>query len=351
MRLLVLYEELAPYFTVCVSNFAEKYNVEVHIIHKKINQEAPFILKLNNLKTYDRSIYSDEELISLSKKINPDAIFCCGWSFKTYLRISSLFKGKIPEILGFDNKWNGSVKQQIARIIYPFYISNKFDFCFVPGIEQKLYAEKIGFKENQIALGAYSCDFDLFYKQYLANKAEKLKQFPKRFIFVGRYYEFKGIKDLWQAFIELQKEEPNEWELWCLGTGDIEPVKYEKIKHFGFVQPKDLPKYIRETGVFVLPSHFEPWGVVVHEFASAGFPIICSDEVGARLSFVEQNINGFIYKAGDVNQLKVQLKKMMSLGDDKLVAMGQKSVEKAKEITPEIWADTLMKLLKCYMRF
>ena len=36
---------------------------------------------------------------------------------------------------------------------------------------------------------------------------------------------------------------------------------------------------------------------------------------------------------------------MMSLGDQKLIEMGKKSIEKAKQITPDSWADTLMKLL------
>ena len=32
-----------------------------------------------------------------------------------------------------------------------------------------------------------------------------------------------------------------------------------------FLQPHDLVKMIDSTGCFVLPSRFEPWGVVVHE--------------------------------------------------------------------------------------
>ena len=345
MILLVLYEELAAYFVKCISTFALQHKVDVHVIRKEVNKEAPFELNLVNIKTYNREDYNDKQLMDLARIIKPDALFCGGWSSKVYLKIASQYKGEIPSVIAFDNKWEGSLKQHIASIVAPFYITNKFNKCFVPGIEQKKFAQKIGFKEDQIITGVYCCDFDLFYNQYLANKAEKQKQFPKRFIYTGRYVEHKGIKDLWQAFIELQKENPNDWELWCLGAGDLEPIVHSKIKHFGFVQPNELTRYIKDSGVFVLPSHFEPWGVVVHEYAAAGFPIICSDEVGARVSFVEQNVNGYIYKAGDVKELKGQLKKIMNLTKEELVEMGERSVEKAKKITPEIWAETLMRLL------
>ena len=177
------------------------------------------------------------------------------------------------------------------------------------------------------------------------NKEEKKKAFPKRFIYVGRYYEFKGIKNLWKAFLEVQNEMPNEWELWCLGVGDVEPIVHPKIKHFGFVQPAELKTYIKNTGVFVLPSFFEPWGVVVHEYASAGFPIICTDKVGARTAFVENNYNGYIYESGDINALKAALIKMINSDNEKLFEMGNKSVEKAKQITPEIWVKQLVALL------
>lgn len=345
MILLVLYEDLASYFLKCISVFSEKYNAQVHIIHRAVNKEAPFKLELKNLRSYQVESYTQEELILLAKKINPQAIFCGGWSNKTYLRIIKEHKGKIPTVLGFDNQWEGSLKQQLARIIAPFYITNKFDKCFVPAEKQKEFARKIGFRNSQIAMGAYCCDFDYFYAQFIHNQKRKQEQFPRKFIYVGRYVVHKGIQDLWAAFSELQSEQPNDWELWCLGAGPVEPLQHPKIKHFGFIQPADLERFIKDTGVFILPSHFEPWGVVVHEFAAAGFPIICSDKVGARITFVENNLNGYIYASGNKNELKAAMRKMIALDDDKLMKMALESTKKAAAITPTSWAQQLKSLL------
>ena len=44
---------------------------------------------------------------------------------------------------------------------------------------------------------------DFFYQQYLDNKESKRKNFPKKFIYVGRYYDFKGIQELWKAFVTI----------------------------------------------------------------------------------------------------------------------------------------------------
>lgn len=345
MVLLVLYEDLAGYFVKCISVFSEIYKAEVHIIHKAVNKEAPFQFKLGTMRSYPVEKYPEEALMELVRKIRPQAILCGGWSNPTYLKIVKEHKGKIPTVIGFDNQWSGSLKQQLARIVAPFYITGKFDKCFVPADKQKEFALKMGFKDSQIAMGAYCCDYDYFHSQYLANKKPKQLQFPRRFIYVGRYVEHKGIRDLWEAFIELKNEQPNDWELWCLGTGDVKPAEHGDIKHFGFVQPSDMEQFIKNTGVFILPSHFEPWGVVIHEFAAAGFPIICSDKVGARITFVENNLNGYIYASGNKKELKSAMQAMIHSDDEKLNEMSLLSAKKASLITPTIWAKQLMSLL------
>jgi glycosyltransferase involved in cell wall biosynthesis len=320
---------------------------EIHIVRLPVNKEAPFNFNFSEeLKVYDRKKFNDGELADLVRSISPDIIVCSGWVDKGYLAVCREFKGKAVTVLTFDNHWRGGLKQRVATLLSPFYLLNRFSKCWVPGEFQYKYARKLGFKKEDIGKAFYSCDHDFFNSLYLDSVGTKRVSFPKKFIFVGRYYEFKGIKDLWQAFIDLQNEKDSEWELWCLGTGDIEPVEHPAVKHFGFVQPDDLSKFIKETGVFVLPSHFEPWGVVVHEFAAAGFPLVCSDAVGSANLFVENNFNGYIYKSGDINDLKQALSKIMITDTQKLLKMGDHSLDKAKQITPEIWVKQLIQFFK-----
>lgn len=345
MKFLFLYTEIAEYFLACCKELCE--HGEVHIVRWPVNKEAPFQFKINEkIKIYDKSDYDLPQLKQLVNQINPDVIICSGWIDKDYLKITKNYFKKIPTVMTCDTHWNGSLKQRLAMLVSRFTLLKIFSHAWVPGQIQKQYVLNLGFDKKNILMGFYSCDLDHFESIYQSQKEQKLTHFPKRFLYVGRYYEFKGIKELWQAFIELQGEQPNEWELWCLGVGDIEPIQHPKIKHFGFVQPKDLANYTSQTGVFVLPSRFEPWGVVVHEFAASGFPILLSDKVGAKEQFLHEGKNGFTFRADDVNDLKKALQKIINTKESDLLAMGAYSHHLSKTISPKTWVKSLLKMAK-----
>ena len=343
---LFLYTEIAEYFLACARNLV-KEGLEIHIVRFPINKEAPFHFPENNdLKLYNRSDYDYKQMESLADSINPDLIICSGWIDKDYLKICKKYFKKIPTVLTLDNHWKGNIKQKIATYLSPVFLLNRFSHCWVPGDKQQQYAIKLGFKKNKIEKGFYCADTDYFSNYYNKNIESKKKKFPKRFLYAGRYYEFKGLTDLWTAFVQLQEENPNEWELWCLGTGNLKPIQHPKIKHFGFIQPNEMDKFIAETGVFVLPSRFEPWAVVIHEFACSGFPIICSDAVGAAEKFVRNNENGFIFKHQDIHSIKNALKKISFLSEKELLEMGNKSHIISREITLDKWALTVQNFIK-----
>jgi glycosyltransferase involved in cell wall biosynthesis len=345
MTFLFLYTEIAEYFLACCKELSK--HGDVHIIRWPVNKEAPFQFKDDQkLKLYSKSDYDQVGLHQLVDSINPDVIICSGWIDKDYLKITKAYFKKIPTIMTCDTHWRGGFKQRLAMIVSRFTLLNIFSHAWVPGQIQKKYVLNLGFKEQNIETGFYSCDLDHFESLYQLQKSQKQTQFPKRFLYVGRYYAFKGVEELWQAFTELQTEQPNEWELWCLGIGDIEPIQHPKIKHFGFVQPKDLATYTSQTGVFILPSRFEPWGVVVHEFAASGFPLLLSDAVGAKEQFLQQGKNGFEFEAQNVVEIKNALKKTINTSDSELQEMSTSSNALSKFISPAKWVSSLLKMVK-----
>jgi glycosyltransferase involved in cell wall biosynthesis len=110
------------------------------------------------------------------------------------------------------------------------------------------------------------------------------------------------------------------------------------------VQPKDLATYTSQTGVFILPSRFEPWGVVVHEFAASGFPLLLSDAVGAKESFLQEHKNGFTFKAQDIADLKRVLKSIVNTTEQDLQTMSVYSNKLAQSISPKKWTENLLKM-------
>ncbi len=345
MKILFLYTELAQYFLSSVRHLVEKKNVEVHIIRWPVNQEAPFRLaSMEKVTLYDRNDMNDREMKERVRELKPDMILASGWIDKGYLAICHQFYGSIPTVLILDNQWRGTWKQYLAILGSRFRLLNRFSHAWVPGAPQKTYARKLGFPDENIRTGFYCADISSFYQCFERFSLEKKTHFPHRFLYVGRYVRHKGIFDMWEAFLELKEETANDWELWCLGTGDQyeQRMEGEGIRHFGFVQPSEMEEFIRKTGVFLFPSNFEPWGVAVHEFASAGFPLLCSDVVGAATRFLEDGKNGYLFRSGDKASLKAAMQKIMTVPDEECYRMGEHSASLAMELTPDRWTETLL---------
>jgi glycosyltransferase involved in cell wall biosynthesis len=164
---------------------------------------------------------------------------------------------------------------------------------------------------------------------------------------VGRYTKLKGVRELWKAFTIFQDRNPGDWELWCFGKGEFEaefPV-HDKIRNFGFVQPETMKQYLSETGVFILPSHYEHWGVVVHEHAAAGFPLICSTTTCAAEQFLRDGYNGFFHEPCNVDSLVSVFEKLAATPSGKLVEMGDCSADLARNITPATWSKTAIEFI------
>lgn len=345
-RLLFLYTELAGYFISCLETLAEKYKAEIFLVYWPVNKEAPFRFHFpETIKTAQRNEFaSASALMKAAEDFDPDLIYCSGWIDKDYVAVCRKLRSAIPVVVGLDNWWRGTLKQRLA-VAGSFIVRRAFSHAWVPGKQQFTYAEKLGFKKDKIRSGVYAADVPLFNSEFEKNHSQKKQQFPHRFIYSGRYYDFKGVREMWSAFIKWKETRGNDWELWCLGTGDVPPIEHPAIRHFGFVQPSELAAILKDTGVFILPSRFEPWGVVVHEFAAAGFPLLLSEEVGAASAFLREGENGFSFPAGDETAIINAFDRIAKMTEAHLNEMGEKSHAIAQTITPETWADTLHALI------
>ncbi|MDI9339418.1 MAG: glycosyltransferase family 4 protein [Sediminibacterium sp.] len=345
MKVLVLYEELATYFLTALNHLAEEYKADVLVFTKRINPVAPFEFKNYHtaVRIEERENLSVEELINRIRAFDPDITYLSGWIYKPYLKAIKASRLK-NVVIGFDNQYNGSLRQWLGAAYFRIRLKPYIKAAFVPGKKQRRFAGLLGFTRNAIAEGVYCCDLNTFNAYYEGVKEEKRVKLPHRFLFVGRYAPEKGIKELWQAFEELAQDPSFNWELWCLGKGELQAYGHPKIKHLGFRQPDNLKDVIKQTSVFILPSHFEPWGVVVQEYAAAGLPVVTTQAVGASELFVNPGKTGFILKTASVEELKQVLKTIANLPDDDVRKMGEASQKLAQCITPQIWCQRFIQL-------
>lgn len=345
-QIVFLFSELSYYFLAGLDSIKDNPEISVSVVHWDVNPEAPFEFRFpKHVQFFKRSDYDDDQLSNLLEELQADLIFCAGWLDKGYIKVLRQMTS-VKRVLTMDNQWRATPRQQLARIASKFNFLRMFDAAWVPGEKQKTFAQKLGFKESQIHTGFYSADLDYFNGVYERYREEKENNFPHVFLFLGRYAPEKGIDILIEAFEELKQEQPNDWKLICAGTGKLRD-KYsdkEDIKHLGFVQPYELEGPMSKSGVFVLPSTFEPWGLVVHEAAAAGLPLIVTDVVGAAGQFAGAD-NALVIEPGSKSALKAAMASMMERSDTELLSMAKASHRIAQTITPDMWAEKLFSFL------
>ncbi|PCJ82680.1 MAG: glycosyl transferase family 1 [Bacteroidetes bacterium] len=346
-NIVILYTELSGYVLSCLKALANKSDVNVTVVHWPIKTEAPFHLPTSaNFQLIERSNFSRDDIISTVKSKSPDLLIISGWLDEDYLAVARVYLPVIPVVLTIDNHWEGTIKQWFAVISSPFFIRKHFNYAWVPGAPQTNYVSKLGFSKNKIKTGFYSADTELFTEFF--RKRERSSSSKKKLLFIGRYIERKGVIELWEEFIKLSSSN-DEWELHCVGVGELweKRPSHPKIFHHGFLQPQDMAPLITSSEAFVMPSHFEPWGVALHEMSAAGLPLIASDAVGATTMFLNHGENGWIYKNGDNNALSNCLTELYISTESKLDQMGIISHELASRLTPDIWAETALNFLLC----
>ncbi len=126
---------------------------------------------------------------------------------------------------------------------------------------------------------------------------------PFRFIFVGAITARKGIPLLAEAWRKLN---PPDAELWLVGPT---PAKARRLLsqiprlHVKKAVPqREVPALLQQCDVFVFPSYFEGFGLVLLEAMACGLPVITTTAT-AGPDIVTSNRDGWIIEPGDVDAL------------------------------------------------
>jgi len=353
-NIVYLYSEVMPYTIAVMRALVRYHNAVISCIYWDEKKRTPFVpADEAGITFHKRSAFTYDSLKRFVDELRPAIIYVAGRMDKLYLKVTLQFryaKG-IHVVTGSDNQWTGSMKQRIAAFFSFLLYRRYFEFFWVPGPRQKLYAQKMGYAENHgdsdglIINHLLTADAAIFGPAYERNKEAKKNKYPHNIAFAGRFAASKGIDLLIAAFIEVKAVLRNDWQLILIGSGDMKVEPSTSIIVKGFMSSDELAADSVNHGFFCLPSRYEPWGVVVHEFAMAGLPMICSDAVGATDDLVQNGENGYIFTSGNKESLKKALTNIMAKSDEELLLMGERSHELSRMQSPEIAADSLMSIL------
>ena len=141
-----------------------------------------------------------------------------------------------------------------------------------------------------------------------------------RFIFVGRIVGDKGINELVEAFVRLNKEYPST-QLTLVGKyeANLDPLKPETLKLIeenpcidacGPRYGDDLLTEYMKSDCFVMPSYREGFPNTVMEAGAMGLPSIVTDINGSR-EIIIHGENGLIVPSKDSDALYEAMKLMI----------------------------------------
>ena len=278
-------------------------------------------------------------LIESIKNWKADAVLVYGWSFKSHLKVMRYFKGRIPVIFKGDSILNEKQLnfRNVIRKLFLKWVYSYADIAFYAGTRNKAYYKSFGMKDEQLRFTPHAIDNERFGKNTIDQVATSFKWKEslgiKRddiiFLYAGKLDENKNTKMLASVFVELDKSHTH---LLIAGNGSCEASlkknfgSYSNIHFLPFQNQSQMPDLYAMADVFVLPSISETWGLSINEAMASGKAVLVSDSCGAAIDLVQNEVNGFIFRSGDEQDLKGKMLKFLEPGRD-LQKMGNASLE------------------------
>ena len=301
MRIFCYFVEPASYTIDLINNIYKKYGISYLFFKSTTSSRSSTMSKaifLDNLSIVNRlrlliSNYKNNDLIIINGYNNYTFIITFLYNFfsfnKRFIAIDS-----DTQLLFSDNLIKRFFKWLYLSIIF----RSKYVLGFAGGSKShKDLFRYYGMRESRIFLMPMMVDNVRF------SQSAKLSSRRFNFLYVGRLVKHKNIENLIQQFNKhFLNEDVN---LKIVGSGKEEMClknKYEseRVIFLGEMLNNDIIPEFNNANCLVLPSIFEPWGLVINESLSAGVPVITMKGVGANGDLINGKGTGLV--ASNMNE-------------------------------------------------
>jgi glycosyltransferase involved in cell wall biosynthesis len=329
------------YVAACLRALNKIHGIKLHVLHLDFDDlpyQEELLHEVSNRRF--KAAAENADIPDLVAQRQPDVVLICGWFYAPYRRLIAhpgLQSAKF--VLGMDTPWTGSWRQRLARWRVGGFVG-RMDRIVVAGRSSAAFAERLGVAQAKIVSGLYGFDFDRF-REEGGRQLDAAPEWPRRFLFAGRYARVKGIDVLMDAYRRYRLSVSEPWPLDCCGTGpEAALLGQDGVVDLGYVQPSGLPALFASHGVFIMPSRGEPWGVAIAEAAATGLPLICTDVCGAAADLLRPYHNGISVPSGDAAALADAMV-WMHRHSDQLRTFGLRGRELAQAFSAQAWAQRM----------
>jgi alpha-maltose-1-phosphate synthase len=203
-----------------------------------------------------------------------------------------------------------------------------------------------GVDPQKIYVNPYGVDLNKFFVKRNNRPNEKV-----RFLFVGTLDAGKGIPLLMTVFKRLQQLNVELNLVGFLNDDVVSLIKKEKLSTVnivGKVSHDELPALFHSNDVFVFPSFFEGFGLVILEAMASGLPVITTTAT-AGPDIIENGQEGFVIEPGDVEGLERTIRSFIA-NVHLIATMGDKARAKAETFTWSEYGNRWIKIIDSVMR-
>lgn len=148
---------------------------------------------------------------------------------------------------------------------------------------------------------------------------------PFRFIYVGNISVQKGVPLLLEAWRRLA---PSNAELWLVGSISRRATRLiphlPGLRILGRVPGADIPYLMRQCDVFVFPSYFEGFGLVLLQAMACGLPVITTANTAGPDLIAAEGKGGWIVPAGQMEPLAAAMAHCLAESTD-IPAIGREA--------------------------
>jgi glycosyltransferase involved in cell wall biosynthesis len=336
--------EITPYWDDFFESLVESPSIDLHVhVLEKSLEKHPWSTNLGgsyNFSVHDRLVGGDERVLRKALTATDRFFVVAGWNRPTQFVLLNL--------LSIQNKpfavWtdtpnvvrNRAFLKRHIRARWLRWLFRRASWIMGTGEPALDALQSMGASAHKVVNFPYVFDIDKYNpdtsqtesSETVFLSAGKLDNDHKGFDIairaLAKVRNRRGLKGVRYLIAGTGPDEENLREL--TDRLDLNDV----VEFAGWLEPDEMIAFYQRGDVFVHPSYFEPYGVVVVEAMASGLPIIASDECNAALDRVDEQ-SGWIHESGDVDALARCMQEAME--SDALDEMGKAARREAESWT------------------
>lgn len=177
-------------------------------------------------------------------------------------------------------------------------------------------------------------------EKYIPRKpVERTFESVRNFVFVGTLIKRKYPAEIIPAVSKAFGEELFSITYIGKGSESAQIEKYakelnacDKVHNLGYIPRDEVVRQLQSSDVFIMNSRSEAFGLVYLEAMAQGLLTIASKNEGFD-GIIEHGKNGFLCKAGDVDDLSRLISEIREMPAEKLKTISQNAIKTAKWLT------------------